>query len=204
MKPKASLLVTANRFEILAYSGGKIFTQGETPIVIDLATIELRQDMVITINGSLEIHDVLGQCRKEMNDGSTLTASGIVTTDSDNRRLAMVIREPSKWRATLMGRPAGKVNVYANQPIFVNGLVQYGPFQLMKHVECQYITLSRTGGDPGSLLSFKSGPVAEAHANRMALLARYRTSNMLRAAQLDSNHKAPQVTHGKRTGPSRP
>lgn len=123
------------RFEILAYTGGKLHVDGfDLPVVVDLDGLEASGEVPIAIKHDLSDDMILGQTDPNgiKNDGKTLSLSGNITADSADsanvRRVFKMSKRGHKWQASIGAKVREKRTIAAGQTVFVNGRNQSGPF----------------------------------------------------------------------------
>lgn len=150
-----------------AYSGGKCWTDGVSipepmrigeemypagtslPIVIDLATVGLKNNVPILYNHNAMLR--LGHTETISTDGKTIVAEGILESPSQwAKEVVESVRTGAKWQASVgsgLIDPSQKTIVQATETVEINGLTLTGPFLLVRNLDIIEISLVPAGAD---------------------------------------------------------
>lgn len=142
------------KFNILAYSGGKLNVPGfPLPVVIDLAGLDVRAGLPILIDHENAVETTLGQVSEAINDGRQLVLRGAVTGVSSTVQavLSMAARG-HQWEASIgaVSESQDRVLVDAGQVATVNGQEIPGPFILARRALLRETSVLPMGADPST------------------------------------------------------
>ena len=145
---------TPSRFEILAYTGGKLRVSGfDLPVVVDLDGLEASGQIPIAIQHETETATILGQTDPNgiSNDGKSLTLTGPITADPElspdvKRVLAMSARGHT-WQASIGAQIEDSREVGPGETAVVNGQVIEGPFILATRSTLRETSVLGMGAD---------------------------------------------------------
>ncbi len=123
------------RFDILAYTGGKLDVDGfDLPVVIDLNGLEAEGEIPIPIKHNTDDEMILGQTDSDgiKNSGTDLWLSGPVTADPEQspsvKRVLTMGKNGHTWQASVGAKVEESYDVAAGVTIEVNGQSLTGPF----------------------------------------------------------------------------
>ena len=153
-----------------AYSGGVMFTQGigipepvtvgeetypagsQLPVVVDLSTVQLEQNIPILYNHDAGIR--LGHTEKIETDGATLTAEGLLESPGQwTKEILDSAKAGAKWQCSIgsgLIEVQNKSLVKAGETVTVNGQTLAGPFTLLTHLRVREISIVPAGADPAT------------------------------------------------------
>lgn len=156
------------RFDILAYTGGKLKVEGHPiPVVIDLQGLAIPDNVPILIDHKKSVESTLGQADTALNDGTTLRLMGPVTGVSD--ACLKVIAQADKghqWQASIGANFAGNV-IAAGQSVFVNGQTIEGPFILARSAELRETSVLPMGADSRTTVNLAAAAALSGKAQNM-------------------------------------
>lgn len=143
------------RFEMRAYSGGKLYVKGfEHPVVVDLSAAEVKgQDGVIPITLDHEETQRVGH-----SDSIMITSTGIdiqVSASAETPWRDEVVasaRNGFKWQASIEGRVLGRQNVKAGERVTVNGRTFEGPVIVARPFVLRATSFVSSGGDEDNVV----------------------------------------------------
>lgn len=151
-----------------AYSGGKLFTSGITipeplqigdeiypegtsfPIVVDLATIQLEQNVPLLYAHNSEYR--LGHTYSVTCDGKSVSAEGLLESPSEwNQEVITSFKTGARWQASLgsgLVDPTQKEVVPAGEAREINGQTLAGPYIILHRLAIREISIVPAGADP--------------------------------------------------------
>lgn len=138
------------RFDILAYTGGKLSVagpDGPVVVVVDLSALSIPPSVPILIDHEKSTESTLGVCDAIENDGRQLRLRGPVTGVS--KKCADVILQADKghtWQASIGCNYEG-VEIPEGQSVVVNGQTIEGPFILARSAELRETSVLPMGAD---------------------------------------------------------
>jgi len=169
-------MTTPSRFEILAYTGGKLRVEGfEMPVVVDLAGLTAEGSIPITIKHDTGDATILGQTDPNaiINDGACLMLGGAITAQPElSPSVARVIAMAANghhWQASIGAQIEESRDIEAGQTINVNGQDLTGPFTLATQSVLRETAVLGMGADrktsvtlsAEAILTLKAEPMAE-------------------------------------------
>lgn len=138
----------ARRFDILAYTGGKLPVAGAPyPVVVDLTGLEVPNHVPILIDHVKSVDTTLGQVERVINDGTQLRLTGTVTGTS--QKCLQVLAQSDKgqqWQASIGCNYSGEV-IPEGESMVVNGQRLDGPFILARSAELRETSVLPMGAD---------------------------------------------------------
>lgn len=150
------------RFEILAYTGGKLRVEESVlPVVVDLATLRAEGNVPILIDHVESEDNTLGITDQITNDGRSLRLKGRVTgadpsvvdaglLSNSVRRVLAMAKAGHPWQASIGCRILASRKVPAGELIAVNGQRLIGPLILATEAELFETSVLATGADSRS------------------------------------------------------
>lgn len=163
---------TPSRFNIVAYTGGKLRVDGfEIPVVVDLNGLEASGAIPIAIKHDTGDASILGQTDPDaiLNDGSRLVLGGVITADpklspSVNRILAMA-EKGHKWQASIGAQIDESRDVLPGESVFVNNQRLEGPFVLATRSTLRETSVLGMGADRHTSVTFAANAVLSVTAS---------------------------------------
>lgn len=145
----------SRRFNILAYSGGKLPVEGfPAPVVVDLTGLEVPGNIPILIDHTQSVEATLGITDAITNDGKTLVMAGAVTGVSPLAKQVVTQADGGHtWQASIGTLVIESVMVEAGQSVEVNGQVQTGPFVLARKSVLRETSVLPMGADSSTLVN---------------------------------------------------
>lgn len=168
-----------SRFDILAYTGGKLRVEGfDLPVVVDLAGLTAEGAIPITIKHDTGDATILGQTDPDaiLNDGKSLLLGGQITADPELspsvKRVIAMAGNGHKWQASIGAQIEESTDVAAGQTISVNGQDLAGPFTLATRSVLRETAVLGMGADrktsvvlsAEAILTLKAEPMAKEEA----------------------------------------
>lgn len=143
------------RFNILAYSGGKLPVEGfPAPVVVDLTGLEIPGNIPILIDHTQSVEATLGITDAITNDGRSLVMAGAVTGVSPLAKQVVTQADGGHtWQASIGTMVTDSVMVEAGQSVEVNGQVQSGPFVLARKSVLRETSVLPMGADSSTLVN---------------------------------------------------
>lgn len=117
------------RFQILAYSGGKLNVSGfSVPVVVDLTGLEAKSGLPILIDHKKSVEATLGIADEIINDGRTLALRGPITGKSPVSQQVIAQSDAGhNWQASIGAAVVEAEEIAAGSTVRVNGQVFSGP-----------------------------------------------------------------------------
>lgn len=129
----------ATRFDIVAYTGGKLNVEGfDLPVVVDLKGLEASGHIPIPVKHDTSDEMILGQTDKGVNgirnDGRQLCLAGRITADPDQspvvKRVLTMAAKGHQWQASIGADLQETTDIAEGETVNVNGQSLTGPFVL--------------------------------------------------------------------------
>ncbi len=158
----------ARRFDILAYTGGKLNVSGAPlPVVVDLSALTVAQNVPILIDHTKSVESTLGQVEAVENDGTTLRLRGSVTGASPKCLQVLAQADKGhKWQASIGCNYEG-IEIPAGQVVAVNGQQIEGPFILARSAELRETSVLPMGADSRTTVNLAAAAALSGKANAM-------------------------------------
>ncbi len=128
-------MTVPTRFEILAYTGGKLRVTGfKLPVVVDLLGLEASGEIPVAIKHDTGTATLLGQTdpNEIINDGRQLMLGGPITADPelspDVKRVIAMHNKGHRWQASIGAEVHDQHDVPAGTSVVINGQEHLGPF----------------------------------------------------------------------------
>jgi capsid protein len=117
------------RFQILAYSGGKLPVAGfDSPVVVDLSGLEVPGSIPILIDHQKSVEATLGLTDSIENDGRQLTLAGPITGVSQTAQQVLAQAAAGHtWQASIGAMVIDAEDIAAGETVAVNGQTFVGP-----------------------------------------------------------------------------
>jgi capsid protein len=156
------------RFDILAYTGGKLSVSGAPlPVVVDLSALAIAQHVPILIDHTKAVDATLGQVEAVINDGLTLRLQGVVTGASPKCLQVLAQADKGhKWQASIGCNYEG-VEVPEGQSVVVNGQQIEGPFILARSAELRETSVLPMGADSRTTVNLAAAAALSGKAQTM-------------------------------------
>lgn len=137
------------RFSILAYSGGPLNVDGfPLPVIVDLAGLETPGSVPILIDHTKTVEATLGITDSIVNDGATLTLSGLVTGQSATAKQVLAQSAAGhQWQASIGAMVGDSVEIAAGQTVAVNGQTFAGPVIVARRATLKETSVLPMGAD---------------------------------------------------------
>lgn len=174
MLPGAKVTLTAaagtaqRRFEIVAYTGGKLSVTGHRyPVVVDLTALVIPDNVPILIDHDATTEATIGQVDEFENDGRQLILRGPVTGTSD--RVKRVLNEADggyEWQASIGINFEGE-EVPAGDEAEANGRSHTGPFILATASELRETSVLPMGADVNTRVNLAAAAALKAQGGVM-------------------------------------
>ena len=157
---------TPSRFNILAYTGGKLRVDGfEIPVVVDLNGLEASGAIPIAIKHDTGDATILGQTDSDaiINDGSRLVLGGQITADPDLspsvKRILAMAEKGHKWQASIGAQIDESRDVMPGETVLVNNQRLEGPFVLATRSTLRETSVLGMGADRHTSVTFAANAV---------------------------------------------
>jgi hypothetical protein len=168
-------MTTPSRFEILAYTGGKLRVEGfDMPVVVDLAGLTAEGSIPITIKHDTGDATILGQTDPDaiINDGACLMLGGAITAQPElSPSVARVIAMAANghhWQASIGAQIEESRDIEAGQTINVNGQDLTGPFTLATQSVLRETAVLGMGADRKTSVTLSAQAILTLKAKPMA------------------------------------
>jgi hypothetical protein len=155
-----------SRFNIVAYTGGKLRVDGfEIPVVVDLKGLEASGAIPIAIKHDTGDATILGQTDDDaiINDGSRLLLGGQVTADPDlspsAKRIFAMAEKGHKWQASIGAQIEESRDVMPGEVVLVNNQYLEGPFVLASRSTLRETSVLGMGADRHTSVTFAANAV---------------------------------------------
>jgi phage major head subunit gpT-like protein len=137
------------RFQILAYSGGKLNVEGfANAVVVDLAGLETPNAIPILIDHTKTVEATLGLTDNIKNDGKALTLSGVVTGQSATALQVLAQSAAGHtWQASIGAMVIESEELAAGQTATVNGQTFEGPVTIARRSVLRETSVLPMGAD---------------------------------------------------------
>ncbi len=137
------------RFQILAYSGGKLNVEGfANAVVVDLAGLETPNAIPILIDHTKTVEATLGLTDNIKNDGKALTLSGVVTGQSVTALQVLAQSAAGHtWQASIGAMVIESEELAAGQTATVNGQTFEGPVTIARRSVLRETSVLPMGAD---------------------------------------------------------
>jgi hypothetical protein len=150
------------RFQINAYSGGKLVVGGfEHPVVVDLRGLDTTNSIPILIDHRSDVEATLGLTDRIENNGRSLTLGGPVTGQS---ALANQVLSQSAaghiWQASIGASVVESENIAAGVSVFVNGQSFTGPVIVARRSILKETSVLPMGADSSTSVNLAAKAVA--------------------------------------------
>lgn len=143
-----------SRFEILAYTGGKLNVDGfDLPVVIDLQGLDTSTRIPIPIKHNTDDEFILGQTDEDgiVNDGMSLNLTGDVTADPEQspsvKRVLSMAKKGHQWQASIGAEVDECYDIGDGETISVNGQELTGPLTLATRSVLRETSVLSMGAD---------------------------------------------------------
>jgi capsid protein len=185
----------SRRFDILAYTGGKLSVSGAPlPVVVDLSALEIAQHVPILIDHTKAFDATLGQVETVINDGQTLRLQGSVTGVS--AKCLQVLAQADKghkWQASIGCNYEG-VEIPEGQTVAVNGQQIEGPFILAQRAELRETSVLPMGADSRTTVNLAAAAALSGKGLKMPTF-----EDWLKSMDMDPATLSPEVTAALQT-----
>jgi hypothetical protein len=140
----------SRRFNILAYSGGKLRVDGfPLPVIVDLSALEIPSETPILIDHTASVDATLGTTNSHVNTGQSLTLGGIVTGQSPLCQQVIAQADAGhKWQASIGCVVSDVEEINAGQSIVVNCQTFQGPVLVARRAILRETSVLPKGADP--------------------------------------------------------
>jgi hypothetical protein len=146
---------TPKRFDILAYTGGKLRVNGfKLPVVVDLQGLKAEGNVPIVVKHDTSDDSTLGQTDDTdgvINNGKTLQLKGDVTADPTLSpkisRVFSMAKRGHKWQASIGAQILGQRDVPPGETVVINGQSHMGPFTHAYESELRETSVLTMGAD---------------------------------------------------------
>lgn len=137
------------RFQILAYSGGKLNVDGfASPVVVDLAGLETPTSIPILIDHTKTVEATLGITDNIHNDGKTLSLAGVVTGQSPlTLQVLSQAAAGHTWQASIGAMVVESEDIAAGQTATANGQTFTGPVTIARRSVLRETSVLPMGAD---------------------------------------------------------
>lgn len=156
------------RFDILAYTGGKLPVAGAPyPVVVDLTGLEVPNHVPILIDHVKSVDTTLGQVEQVINDGTQLRLTGTVTGTS--QKCLQVLAQADKgqqWQASIGCNYSGEV-IPEGESVVVNGQRLDGPFILARSAELRETSVLPMGADSRTKVNLAASAALQMKGQQM-------------------------------------
>lgn len=154
------------KFSMEAYTGNKIRQAwSREPIVIDLAGMELKQQIPIVLGHDYEIGSILGQTTSVRVEAGKLLVEGEILADSEKAQTVEALaRKGYKWQASVGADVTKHVRLAADGTTEVNGATQAGPLRIVKASNLREVSFVTLGADSDTAVSI-SADMAEGESS---------------------------------------
>lgn len=134
------------KFNMMAYSGGKLYANWEYPAVVNLAN--LRESKFIRSYREHDSNRIVGHIGTVKNDGRTLNAQAIVSgAGKDAEEVVKAADNSFQWQSSINVTPIRREFLEAGQKTVMNGQEIDGPCYLVQEGVLQEISFVAKGGD---------------------------------------------------------
>lgn len=149
LRLKASSPGQPRRFTILAYSGGLLPVSGfESPVVVDLAGLEIPATIPILIDHEKTVEATLGVADKIHNSGSKLVMTGQVTgTSVKASQVINMAAAGHLWQASIGAQVIEEEGIPAGVSATVNGQTFVGPLIIARRSVLRETSVLPMGAD---------------------------------------------------------
>lgn len=192
------------RFDILAYTGGKLSVSGAPlPVVVDLAALVIAPQVPILIDHTKAVDATLGQVEAVINDGQTLRLQGVVTGASPKCLHVLAQADKGhKWQASIGCNYEG-VEIPEGQSVTVNGQTIEGPFILARSAELRETSVLPMGADSRTTVNLAAAAALSGKALNMPTFEEWLKSKGLDpAAQTPDELAAFQLAYDAMAAPA--
>ncbi len=142
-------------FEMVAYSGGKLFVAGfEHPVVVDLSATEVKgQDGSIPITLDHHEDQRVGHTTSVTVTPNNILMAGVASAETEWRdEVVASAKNGFKWQASIEGRVMGKEMVPEGKQITVNGRTFQGPLIVARPFVLRATSFVSSGGDEDNVV----------------------------------------------------
>jgi len=135
-------------FEMVAYTGGKLFLAGRTtPIVLDLQGTRAQADVMPALRDH-KLDQEIGHIPTFTNDGREIRVAGVLSAANEHqRRVVEAARNGFAWQASVGGSMGKIERVEAGRSVVVNGQSFAGPIDVAREVVIQEVSFVSLGAD---------------------------------------------------------
>lgn len=163
-----------SRFEILAYTGGKLNVDGyDLPVVVDLSGLEADTTIPIVVKHDTSDDMVLGQVTPDGidNDGQRLFLSGLITADPELspsvKRIIAMSGKGHNWQASIGAAVEETRDVPPGEVVNVNGQQIEGPFTLAVRSVLRETSVLGMGADKNTTVTLAAKALLNLRADFM-------------------------------------
>ena len=142
-------------FEMVAYSGGKLFVKGfEHPVVVDLTATEVKgNDGSIPITLDHNENHRVGHTTSVTVTPTEIVMAGVASAETAWRdEVVASSKNGFKWQASIEGRVMGREFVPSGKRVTVNGRVIDGPVIVAKPFVLRATSFVSSGGDEDNVV----------------------------------------------------
>lgn len=196
----------ARRFDILAYTGGKLPVAGAPyPVVVDLTGLEVPNHVPILIDHVKSVDTTLGQVEQVVNDGTQLRLTGTVTGTS--QKCLQVLAQADKgqqWQASIGCNYSGEV-IPEGESMVVNGQRLDGPFILARSAELRETSVLPMGADSRTKVNLAASAALRMKGQQMPTFEEWLVSKGVDPTKLSADETtALQMAYEALTGTATP
>lgn len=150
------------KFEILAYTGGKLRVSGfDLPVIVDLAGLAVPAPVPILLDHTPSVETTLGQATEVVNTLTNLTLKGIVTGKSQTCSEVIAQADAGQqWQASIGAEVFEEEEIPAGQKVAVNGQVFDGPAIVARRSALRETSVLPTGADAATKVNLAASAAA--------------------------------------------
>lgn len=144
---------SAPKFEMLAYSGGKLFVAGyKHPVVVDLDGLERSENVSVLLDHSPKKR--VGHIENIMVANNQIRAFGVISAASEDATEVLTShRNGFRWQVSIGCRVLEAFEVARGKTVVINGQPQSGPLIVAARSKLREISFVGVGGDEGNTVA---------------------------------------------------